>query len=110
MFRYRRVRVLTVLLSGWLVLTGVERWAEGAAWPSAVLSGLMWACVVAGVWWFAEWTQSPLRTARQAAEARERAAGPGPTDEAPHGPGADTGADGEQAAAGRPDSSTPSRR
>ncbi|MDF6017487.1 hypothetical protein [Streptomyces sp. JH34] len=55
-----------MLLSGWVVLTAVERWGERAPWPSAVLSGLLWSCVVAGVWWFAEWTQSPLRTARQA--------------------------------------------
>ncbi|MFJ6852161.1 hypothetical protein ACIQM3_16780 [Streptomyces sp. NPDC091271] len=101
---------MTVLLIGWLVLTGVERWAERAPWPSAVLGGLMWACVVAGVWWFAEWTQSPLRTARQSAEARERAAGHRPKDEAPHEPGTDTGTDGGQVVAGRPDSSAPSRR
>ncbi|WP_406406411.1 hypothetical protein OG923_00720 [Streptomyces halstedii] len=55
---------MTVLLSGWLVLTAVERWAEQAPWPDAVAAGLLWACVVAGVWWFAEWTQSPLRAAR----------------------------------------------
>lgn len=65
MFRHRRVRVVTVLLSGWLVLTAVERWAEQAPWPDAVAAGLLWACVVAGVWWFAEWTQSPLRAARR---------------------------------------------
>ncbi|MFE7752478.1 hypothetical protein, partial [Streptomyces sp. NPDC057428] len=64
MFRHRRVRVLTVLLSGWVVLTAVERVAEDAPWPSAVLGGLLWASLVAAVWWFAEWTQSPLRTAR----------------------------------------------
>ncbi|MEU0132884.1 hypothetical protein ABZ172_02405 [Streptomyces sp. NPDC006296] len=61
-----------MLLSGWVALTGVERWAERAPWPDAVLSGLMWSCVVAGVWWFAEWTQAPLRTARQAAAERAR--------------------------------------
>ncbi|MFC8229766.1 hypothetical protein [Streptomyces sp. NPDC057287] len=60
-----------MLLSGWVALTAVERWAEQAPWSSAVLRGLLWACVVAGVWWFAEWTQSPLRTARESAAARE---------------------------------------
>ncbi|PWS51416.1 hypothetical protein DLE01_12405 [Streptomyces sp. FT05W] len=55
-----------MLLGGWVALTAVERWAEGAPWPSAVRSGLLWSCVVAGVWWFAEWTQSPLRTSRRA--------------------------------------------
>ncbi|MEV0012570.1 hypothetical protein AB0M10_31495 [Streptomyces sp. NPDC051840] len=80
MFRYRRVRVLTVLLGGWVALTAVERWAENSPWPGAMLSGLLWASVVAGVWWFAEWTQSPLRTAREsdaarAARGRSRAGG-----------------------------------
>ncbi|MFD8798227.1 hypothetical protein [Streptomyces atroolivaceus] len=101
MFRYRRVRVLTVLLGGWVALTAVERWAEQAPWPDAVLGGLLWACVVAGVWWFAEWTQSPLRTAREYAAARRT------KDEAPHGrvPHAPVTPD-----APRPGSSTPSRR
>ncbi|MEE1752937.1 hypothetical protein [Streptomyces sp. SP18CS02] len=57
------MRVVTVLLSGWVVLTMVERGAEQAPWPTAVLAGLMWSCVVAGVWWFAEWTQSARATA-----------------------------------------------
>ncbi|MFJ9055161.1 hypothetical protein [Streptomyces sp. NPDC102409] len=110
MFRYRRVRVLTVLLGGWVALTAVERWAEQEPWPSAVLGGLLWSCVVAGVWWFAEWTQSPLRTAREARAAREseaRAAGAAPVakDEAPHEPQADaTGP-----ATRGPEPSTPSR-
>ncbi|MFE4453012.1 hypothetical protein [Streptomyces sp. NPDC056796] len=73
MFRFRRVRVLTVLLSGWVALTAVERWADRSPWPEAVLGGLLWSCVVAGAWWFAEWTQSPLRTARERAAARESA-------------------------------------
>ncbi|MEU0304498.1 hypothetical protein ABZ252_34365 [Streptomyces sp. NPDC006175] len=107
-----------MLLIGWSVLTGVERWAERVPWPGAALGGLVWACVVAGVWWFAEWTQSPLRTARQAAAAREPAAAPGPDDEAPHEPdtatdtgtGTGTGTDGEQVVAGRPGSSALPRR
>ncbi|MGW0791438.1 hypothetical protein ACWD04_25140 [Streptomyces sp. NPDC002911] len=99
MFRYRRVRVLTVLLSGWVVLTAVERWAEHAPWPRAVLGGLLWSCVVAGVWWFAEWTQSPLRTARESAAAHR------PVE--PHGQDADT----DEAAADRqPDPAAPSQR
>jgi hypothetical protein len=57
MFRHRRVRVVAVLLTGWVVLTAVERWVERAPWPSAVPAGLLWSCVVAGAWWFAEWTQ-----------------------------------------------------
>jgi hypothetical protein len=57
MFRHRRVRVVAVLLTGWVVLTAVERWVEQAPWLSAVLAGLLWSCVVAGAWWFAEWTQ-----------------------------------------------------
>ncbi|AEN14141.1 hypothetical protein K373_05489 [Streptomyces sp. DvalAA-21] len=66
MFRHRRVRVVTVLLIGWVVLASVEHRAEQAPWPRAVPAGLLWACVVAGVWWFAEWTQAPVRTARRA--------------------------------------------
>ncbi|MDX2389322.1 MULTISPECIES: hypothetical protein [unclassified Streptomyces] len=41
----------------WVVLAGVERWGEDASWPKAVVSGLLWAVVVTGAWWFAEWTQ-----------------------------------------------------
>lgn len=49
------------------MLTGVERWGEDAPWQEATLSGLLWAAVVTGAWWFAEWTQaSRLRTARSA--------------------------------------------
>ncbi|MFF5724641.1 hypothetical protein [[Kitasatospora] papulosa] len=80
------MRVLTVLLGGWVALTAVERWAEGAPWPSAVGSGLLWSCVVAGVWWFAEWTQSPLRTSRR------RPAEPASKDEALPERAADTNA------------------
>ncbi|MFD3538523.1 hypothetical protein ACFWUQ_03375 [Streptomyces sp. NPDC058662] len=40
-----------------MALTGVERWNEGASWRAATLSGLVWGVVVAGAWWFAEWTQ-----------------------------------------------------
>ncbi|MFF4248032.1 hypothetical protein ACFYY2_26705 [Streptomyces sp. NPDC001822] len=102
MFRHRRVRILTVLLSGWVALTAVERVAEGASWPGAALGGLLWASVVAGVWWFAEWTQSPLRTAREAAEARRREAA------VAYG---DTGADTGPGSAGRTaGSSAPARR
>ncbi|WP_256076354.1 hypothetical protein [Streptomyces sp. BpilaLS-43] len=57
---------MTVLLIGWVVLASVEHRAEQAPWPRAVPAGLLWACVVAGVWWFAEWTQAPVRTARRA--------------------------------------------
>ncbi|MFI2779986.1 hypothetical protein [Streptomyces sp. ALB3] len=107
MFRYRRVRVLTVLISAWVALTAVERWAEDAPWPSAVRGGLVWACVVAGVWWFAEWTQSPLRTARQSAAARrtrdaEPSAARGTRDAEPHDRDADA------PAPGRPGPSTSS--
>ncbi|MFB8121117.1 hypothetical protein ACFC51_35275 [Streptomyces sp. NPDC055962] len=125
MFRYRRVRVLTVLLGGWVALTAVERWAEQEPWPGAVLGGLLWACVVAGVWWFAEWTQSPLRTARESRAARAASAqatsargsgahasgtAPAPDDDASH----DDAPDGQHTDAGapaprRPESSTPSR-
>ncbi|MBM7442978.1 hypothetical protein [Streptomyces sp. HB132] len=102
MFRYRRVRVVTVLVIGWVVLTAVERYAERSPWPSAMLGGLLWSCVVAGVWWFAEWTQSPLRTARASATARASEKADGPK----HGP--DTETDG--LVSRRADSSTPSRR
>ncbi|MFJ8885570.1 hypothetical protein ACIRJR_19465 [Streptomyces sp. NPDC102402] len=113
MFRYRRVRVLTVLLSGWVALTAVERWAERAPWPSAVLGGLLWSGVVAGVWWFAEWTQQPLRTARESRAARESEG-----TRQPRGEGAcetrDEATDGEYANVGdagtrRSGSPTPSR-
>ncbi|MFF3015612.1 hypothetical protein [Streptomyces sp. NPDC057939] len=45
----------------WTVLTGVERWGEGVSWSKAVSSGLLWAVVVTGAWWFAEWTQVSRR-------------------------------------------------
>ncbi|MEU1211588.1 hypothetical protein ACFYSH_07895 [Streptomyces sp. NPDC005791] len=93
---------MTVLVSGWVALTAVERWAEHAPWPRAMLGGLLWSCVVAGVWWFAEWTQSPLRTARESAAARRS------KDEAPHGQ--DTDADAATTATRRPDSAAPSPR
>ncbi|HWU10952.1 MAG TPA: hypothetical protein VN520_32135 [Streptomyces sp.] len=106
MFRYRRVRVLTVLLSGWVALTAVERWGEQAPWPDAALSGLLWACVVAGVWWFAEWTQSPLSTAREAAARKAAArAAARPQGEAPHGRETNT----EEPVTGPPGTTTPSR-
>lgn len=75
MFKHRRVRVGGVLLSGWVVLAAVERWVEGAAWPTAVAAGFSWACVVAGVWWFAEWTQAQETKADAA-----RAVIPAPSD------------------------------
>ncbi|MCZ7456932.1 hypothetical protein [Streptomyces sp. WMMC940] len=58
MFKHRRVRVATVLLSSWVLLAAVERWTEKASWSSAVWAGLLWSGVVAGAWWFAEWTQA----------------------------------------------------
>ncbi|TLQ42743.1 hypothetical protein [Streptomyces marianii] len=58
MFKHRRVRVAAVLLSAWVVLAAVERWTEKASWSSAVSAGLLWSGVVAGAWWFAEWTQA----------------------------------------------------
>ncbi|MET9950503.1 hypothetical protein ABZ135_03000 [Streptomyces sp. NPDC006339] len=57
MFKHRRVRVACVLLTSWVTLTAVERWAEDAAWPRATMNGLLLACAVAGTWWFAEMTQ-----------------------------------------------------
>ncbi|MFD6278959.1 hypothetical protein ACFWFI_25840 [Streptomyces sp. NPDC060209] len=96
-----------MLLSGWVVLTAVERWAERAPWPGAVLGGLLWSCVVAGVWWFAEWTQSPLRTARERAAARESAAAGPRKDEAPREQDAGT----DEPVVGRSSgASTPTRR
>ena len=58
MFKHRRVRTTAVLVISWVALTGVERWSEDASWRVALLSGLVWGVVVAGAWWFAEWTQS----------------------------------------------------
>lgn len=57
MFKHRRVRLVCVLLIGWTMLTAVERWAEQKPWPAAMVNGLLWSCVVAGTWWFAEVTQ-----------------------------------------------------
>ncbi|MGW5849949.1 hypothetical protein ACWFQ8_18685 [Streptomyces sp. NPDC055254] len=57
MFKHRRVRTAAVLAISWVALAGVERWNEGASWRAALLSGLVWGVVVAGAWWFAEWTQ-----------------------------------------------------
>ncbi|MEV6264668.1 hypothetical protein AB0M42_28510 [Streptomyces sp. NPDC051784] len=97
-----------MLLSSWVALTAVERWAEHSPWPSAMLGGLLWSSVVAGVWWFAEWTQSPLRTARKSDSAGASEA------PATNRPGTSTGAgkeshDGvEDPAPSRAGSSTPS--
>lgn len=95
-----------MLVVGWVVLTAAERYAERSPWPSAMLGGLLWSCVVAGVWWFAEWTQSPLRTSRASAAARESAKAGGPSADAEHGPDAET----DEPASRQADSSTPSRR
>ncbi|MFJ4871457.1 hypothetical protein [Streptomyces sp. NPDC088757] len=57
MFKHRRVRVACVLLVGWVALTVVEWRVEQAPWRTAVVSGFLMACVVAGTWWFAEMTQ-----------------------------------------------------
>lgn len=67
MFKHRRVRVTWVLLISWITLAAVERWAEQSPWPSATMNGLLWSCVVAGTWWFAEITQRrpPAATARE---------------------------------------------
>ncbi|MFD3329913.1 hypothetical protein [Streptomyces sp. NPDC058701] len=68
------MRTAVVLAISWVVLTGVERWGEGAPWSAAVLSGLLWAVVVTGAWWFAEWTQaSRLRGTRRSELRREEA-------------------------------------
>ncbi|OEJ30407.1 hypothetical protein [Streptomyces subrutilus] len=62
MFSHRRVRTAVVLMISWVVMTGVERVVEHAPWQSAFLRGLVWAGVVTGAWWFAEWTQvRPVR-------------------------------------------------
>jgi hypothetical protein len=67
MFKHRRVRVTCVLLISWITLAAVERWAEQSPWPTATMNGLLWSCVVAGTWWFAEITQRrpPAATARE---------------------------------------------
>lgn len=70
MFRHRRVRTAVVLVISWVVLTGVERWGEDASWSKAVLSGLLWAVVVTGVWWFAEWTQASQHRGMRRSELR----------------------------------------
>ncbi|WP_162603099.1 hypothetical protein [Streptomyces sp. CS081A] len=57
MFKHRRVRVACVLVVGCVVLTFMEWRAEQATWRTAVVSGFLMACVVAGTWWFAEMTQ-----------------------------------------------------
>ncbi|MBM7170037.1 hypothetical protein JQK87_16745 [Streptomyces sp. G44] len=46
-----------MMLLSWITLTGVERFPYKASWPGALTQGLLWACVVAGTWWFAEMTQ-----------------------------------------------------
>lgn len=73
MFSHRRVRTAVVLVISWAVMTGVERGAEHAPWPAAFLNGLVWAGVVTGAWWFAEWTQIRPSRARPAEDVpRER--------------------------------------
>ncbi|WP_327130072.1 hypothetical protein OG311_00505 [Streptomyces sp. NBC_01343] len=73
MFKHRRVRTAVVLVVAWGALTGVERWGESAAWPKALLQGLLWASVVTAAWWFADWTRagSPQRR-RLAGSSEER--------------------------------------
>ncbi|MFG2987384.1 hypothetical protein ACGFYQ_40220 [Streptomyces sp. NPDC048258] len=51
------MRTAVVLVISCVVMTGVERVVEHAPWRSAFLSGLVWAGVVTGAWWFSEWTQ-----------------------------------------------------
>ncbi|MFD3546737.1 hypothetical protein ACFWUW_14195 [Streptomyces sp. NPDC058655] len=60
------MRTTVVLLLSWAALTGVERWGEDASWRAALFSGLLWAAVVTGAWWFAEWTQIRPRGTRHA--------------------------------------------
>ncbi|MFD5936583.1 hypothetical protein [Streptomyces sp. NPDC060333] len=48
-----------VFLTAWVGFTGLERWSELAPWSGAVAAGILWAGVVAGTWWFAEWTLFP---------------------------------------------------
>lgn len=76
MFKHRRVRVVSVLLGSWVMLAVVERWVEGASWLTAVPAGLLWSSIVAGVWWFAEWTQAGrMRGSADARSRRRRGAG-----------------------------------
>ncbi|MER5779543.1 hypothetical protein ABT144_35685 [Streptomyces sp. NPDC002039] len=72
-----------VFLTAWVGFTGLERWSELAPWSAAVAAGLFWAGVVAGTWWFAEWTLFP-RARRDADAGRDprRAVAP---DSAPTG-------------------------
>ncbi|MEU9804062.1 hypothetical protein [Streptomyces sp. NPDC051000] len=56
-----------VFLTAWVGFTGLERWNELAPWSAAMAAGLFWAGVVAGTWWFAEWTLFPR--ARHGADA-----------------------------------------
>ncbi|MFC7796142.1 hypothetical protein ACFUIZ_16835 [Streptomyces cinereoruber] len=46
-----------MLVVGSVVLIFAEWRAEQAPWRTAVVSGFLMACVVAGTWWFAEMTQ-----------------------------------------------------
>ncbi|GGT85127.1 hypothetical protein GCM10010272_32280 [Streptomyces lateritius] len=93
MFKHRRVRLACVLLIGWAALTAMERWAEHAPWSAAARSGLLWSCVIAGTWWFAEMTQgwwSGAEAAREEAPCEEE--GPPVSsafeeEERPHKPG-----------------------
>ncbi|MFI5864011.1 hypothetical protein [Streptomyces sp. NPDC051546] len=62
MLKHRSVRATAVLVISWAALTVVERVAEGASWRMALLSALVWGIVIAGAWWFAEWTQMGNRT------------------------------------------------
>ncbi|MGI5447010.1 hypothetical protein ACQEVM_14785 [Streptomyces sp. CA-243310] len=56
-----------VFLTAWVGFTGLERWSERAPWSAAVAAGMFWAGVVAGTWWFAQWTLFPR--ARRGADA-----------------------------------------
>lgn len=57
MLKHRRIRILVVLLVSWAATAGVERFGGELSWPSAAGQALLWAVLVAFVWWFAEWTQ-----------------------------------------------------
>ncbi|WP_330177438.1 hypothetical protein OG875_30370 [Streptomyces sp. NBC_01498] len=61
MLKHRRMRILLVLLVSWAATAGVQKFRGELPWSTAASQAVLWAGLVAFVWWFAEWTQVQRR-------------------------------------------------
>lgn len=55
------MRILLVLLVSWAATAGVQKFRGELPWSTAASQAVLWAGLVAFVWWFAEWTQVQRR-------------------------------------------------